>query len=195
VRQVDDAVERRARSDRQLRGDDVRAVRAAQRGQRRVEVRAGPIELVDEKEMRHFAHLHEIHDRRGLGDPVGFSLDDDDPGVDGRERGLGLLEEIDEAGCVDEVEIDGAARRVREAAADRLQMLDRFGLAVGDRRPVANRSSPRNRAAVREQCFDQRRLTRMVRDHRRARQDVPTRRARCSAASRSSSSPAASRIC
>ena len=42
-------------------------------------------------------------------------------------------------------------------------MVDRFGLAIGGRRPVADGPPPRDRPAVCEQRFDQRRLARMVR--------------------------------
>ena len=96
ARQVDVAGERLALADRQVRRDNVRAVRFAQRGQRRVKLGARPIELVDEKEMRHLPHLDILQDRRRLGDAARFGVDHDDRGVDGGEHGLGLFEEVDE---------------------------------------------------------------------------------------------------
>ena len=146
-----------------MRRDEMRSVGGAQRGQRGVEVRPGPIELVHKKEMRHFPHLQKLDDGRRLGDPLRLSVDDDHRRIGRAEHGLRLFEEVDEARRVDQVHLDLAAGRVGETDADRLKVADRFGLAVGGRGPVTDRTSTRNRAAVRQHCLDERGLSAMMR--------------------------------
>ena len=113
--------------------------------------------------MRHLLRLEVLDQRGGLRDPAGLGVDHHHRRVGGDQRELRLLEEIDEAGRVDQGQVDRAARSVRETDADRLQVADRLGLAVGGGGPVADGAAARDRPAMREQRFDQRRLARVVR--------------------------------
>jgi hypothetical protein len=102
-REVDVAAELLAAADREMRRDDVRTVRLAQRRQRAVEIGTGAVELVDEEEVRRLRRFEVFDDRARLGDAPRIGVDHDDGRVRGHQSQLRLLEEIHEARRIDEV--------------------------------------------------------------------------------------------
>jgi hypothetical protein len=163
LREVDVAVEVFAAADREMRGDDVPAVRVAERRQRRRKIRAGPVELVDKKEVRKFPHLEVFDQCRRLRDAARLTVHDDDGRICGEQRELRLLEEVDEARGVDDIDVDLTKTGVREATAHALHVFDGLGLAIGNRRALLHGAAARDRAAACEQRFDQSGLAGMVR--------------------------------
>jgi hypothetical protein len=107
-------------SQRPLFGNDVAAVRFLQRLQGCGEVRAGPVHLVDDENVGHVPRLQVIHDRLRLNDAPRVRFHDDHGCVNAREGLFSLFEKIDEAGCIDDVNLDVVGRCVREAGGCRL---------------------------------------------------------------------------
>jgi len=86
-----------------------------------------------------------------------------DRSIGRQHRYLRLLEEIDEAGTINDIEFNVAARCICETYARRLQMLDAFGFKIGRRRAVCDGAAPGDRSACCEHCLDQRGLSGMMR--------------------------------
>ena len=150
-------------SQRQLFGDDVPAVRVLQRGERLRKIRAGPVHLVDDEDVRHVRRFEMVDDRLRLDDAPGIGFDDDDRGVDARQRLLRLFEEVDEARRIDDGDVDAVCRRVRESDGRRLQMRCVFGLVIGNGRAVGDRTASSDRSGVGKDRLDERRLARVMR--------------------------------
>ena len=144
-------------------GDDPLPVGLDEGREGPAKIAARLIQLVDEKAMRHVPLVEEFDQLSRLADARRDRVDDHDRGVGSDERELGFLEEVDEAGTIDQTEVDVRGRSVREADTGRLSAVDALRFVVRRRRAVGDRAPPRDRAGAGEERFDQRRLARMVR--------------------------------
>ncbi len=100
--------------------------------------------------------------RLSLYDAPGIGLDDDDCGVNARQRLFRLFKKVDEAGRVHDGDVDVVGGGVREADGRGLEMSRVFGLVIRHGRSVGDRSAPPDRAGVGEDRLDQRGLSRVV---------------------------------
>ena len=112
--------------------------------------------------MRHAPRFEEVDQCARLRNAARIGVDHDDRGVGREQRDLRLFEKVDEAGCVDQDQIDLAARRVREPDARRLCVADALRFEVGGGGAVGDRAAARDGPAMVEDGFRQGRLARVV---------------------------------
>src|SRR5579872_5743615 len=164
--EIDEAFERFGRADRPLLRNDVPPVTRLQRFERPGEIGAGAVHLVDDEQVRHLARLDVVDERARLVYARGIGIQYDDRRVAAGQRDLGLFEKVDEARRVHDGQIDrfaaAPARGVRESYGRRLRVIDAFGFEVRRGRAVDRRPFARDRAAMRENGFGERRFAGVV---------------------------------
>src|SRR5581483_833404 len=102
--EIDDALERLFRTDRQLNGHGVRAQALFQLGDDVLEVRAGAVHLVDERDARHLILVRLAPDGFRLRLHAADGAQHEDRAVEHAQRALHFDGEIDVSGRVDDVE-------------------------------------------------------------------------------------------
>jgi hypothetical protein len=150
-------------AERQMFGYDAFAVRCAQRRERRAKIASRFVEFIDEEAVRHPAGIEIFDERPGLAHTIGIGVDHHDGGIGCDKRELDFLEKFDEAGAIDEGQVDVRGGRVGKSDAGRLAAIDAFGLVIGRARTVGHRTSPWDGSAAGEESFNQGRLARMMR--------------------------------
>ncbi len=162
VEQVDDAVERGLVADGQLDGGDAGAERAADLGQRAVEVGPLTVQLVDDDDPGHAEAGRGAPRVLGLGLHAVGRAHDHDGEVDVGERGDHLAGEVGVAGRVQEVDLHAVDREGGQAGRDGELAGHFLRLEVHDGRTLLDRSPPGDGPGGRQQGLGQGGLARTV---------------------------------
>ena len=138
VDEVDDALEGVLAADRQLDRDRVRAEALTDRLDAAPEVRAGPVELVDEAEAWHAVAVGLAPDRLGLGLHACDGIEDDDRTIEHAQAAFDLDGEVHVPGRIDDVDAVLLPEAGRGRGGDRDAALLLLGHPVHRRRALVD---------------------------------------------------------
>src|SRR5438876_204278 len=96
------------------------------------QIDVGGVDFVDNDGTREISIFRGIHHATGDDLDAGDGVDDDDDGLDGRQAGDGLADQIGRAGRVDEVDALAEVIHVEDGGIDRVLVLLLFFFEVGE---------------------------------------------------------------